>query len=140
MATKILLVEDNPDDEALTLRIMKKNGILNEIVVVRDGLEAIEYLFGKGKFANAPPLTVPHVILLDLQLPKRDGMSVLKEIKAHESTHELPVIILTSSDDDQDIINSYFFGANIFLRKPVRFKQFADAFEKLGVALRLRPE
>jgi len=140
MWTKILLIEDNSDDETLTLRTLRINGIINEVAVARDGEEAIDYLLGKGKFSDEPPLAVPHVILLDLQLPKRDGMSVLREIKANESTHELPVIILTSSQEEQDVINSYFFGANVFLRKPVSYNQLLDVFEKLGLKSMLRFE
>ena len=134
MQTKILLVEDNPNDEKLILRTLQKHGIRNAIDVVRDGEEALDYLFNKGRLAEDPPLAVPYIILLDLQLPKRDGMSVLKEVRANESTHELPVIILTSSEEEQDRVNSFFFGANIFLRKPIDYPQFMEALDKLGLA------
>src|SRR6266542_2013166 len=108
----ILLVEDNPDDEALTLRAFKKNNILNEIIVCRDGAEALEFLFATGKFADRAEEPLPQLVLLDLKLPKLDGTEVLRRIRAHESTRLLPVVVLTSSKEDRDVIESYQLGAN----------------------------
>lgn len=128
----ILLVEDNPDDEALTLRALQKNNILNEVVVARDGAEALDYLLGHGtQTANA--LIVPTVILLDLKLPKIDGLEVLRRLRADERTELLPVVILTSSKEEQDIINGYSLGANSYIRKPVDFGQFTEAVRQLGL-------
>jgi two-component system response regulator len=129
----ILLVEDNPDDEALTLRALKKNNIGNELVVVRDGAEALEFLFCTGAYADRDPLKKPQVILLDLKLPKVDGLEVLRRIRAEPSTHLLPVVILTSSKEEQDRINGYKLGANSYVRKPVDFTEFIDAVRQLGL-------
>jgi two-component system, response regulator len=127
----ILLVEDNPDDEALTLRALKKNNITNEVVVARDGAEALDYLFGTGK-QNGRTLS-PHVILLDLKLPKVDGLEVLQRIRADDRTKLLPVVILTSSNEERDRIQGYGLGANSYVRKPVDFVQFTEAVRQLGM-------
>jgi len=129
----ILLVEDNADDEALTLRAFQKNNIRNDIVVARDGAEALDILFSKGAFANQAQPFKPQVILLDLKLPKIDGLSVLKEIRANEKTRLLPVVILTSSREDQDLIAGYNLGANSYVRKPVSFNEFIEAIRQLGL-------
>jgi two-component system response regulator len=129
----ILLVEDNLDDEALTLRALKKNNIRNEVVVAHDGVEALEYLFATGTFARRDPADMPQVILLDLKLPKIDGLEVLRRLRANEQTRFLPVVILTSSNEDQDRINSYALGANSYVRKPVDFAQFIEAVRQLGL-------
>ena len=132
MAEKIiLLVEDNPDDEALTLRALKKNNILNEVIVARDGVEALDYLFGTGKYAGRDLSNMPQVILLDLKLPKIDGMEVLRRIRADERTKLLPIVILTSSKEERDLINGYKLGANSYIRKPVDFDQFREAIKQL---------
>ncbi len=128
----ILLVEDNPDDEALTRRALAKNNIQNEIVVARDGAEALDYLFATDPHAGHPAI-VPEVILLDLKLPKIDGLEVLRRIRAHERTRLLPVVILTSSKEEQDLVNGYRLGANSYIRKPVDFEQFVDAVRQLGL-------
>ncbi|MBM4306999.1 MAG: response regulator [Deltaproteobacteria bacterium] len=127
----ILLVEDNPDDEALTLRALKKNNILNEVIVARDGVEALDYLFGTGKYAGRDLNNMPQVILLDLKLPKIEGMEVLRRIRADERTKLLPVVILTSSKEERDLINGYKLGANSYIRKPVDFDQFREAIKQL---------
>ena len=129
----ILLIEDNPDDEKLTIRAMKKNNIVNEIVVVRDGAEALEYLFGTGKYEGRNIYEAPQVILLDLNLPKIGGLEVLKRIRNHEATRLFPVVVLTSSKDEPDLIESYKLGANSYIRKPVDFNQFSDAIRQLGL-------
>ncbi len=129
----ILLVEDNQNDEELTLRALKKSQIMNRVVVVRDGAEALDYLFGRGTYAAAAATEVPQVILLDLKLPKIDGLEVLRAIRADERTKLLPVVILTSSLEDQDLIKSYGLGANSYVRKPVDFVQFVDAVKQLGL-------
>ena len=129
----ILLVEDNADDEALTLRALKKNNILNEVVVARDGAEALDFLFGIGAYAGRDLRVMPTVILLDLKLPKVDGLEVLHRIRADERTKLLLVVILTSSKEEQDLINGYRLGANSYMRKPVDFIQFADAVRQLGL-------
>ncbi len=124
----ILLVEDNPDDEALTLRALKRNNILNEVVVAHDGAEALELLLpehGEGR--------LPEVVLLDLKLPKIDGLEVLRRIRADERTRRLPVVILTSSNEERDIITGYDLGANSYIRKPVDFNQFMEAVRQLGM-------
>ncbi|KPK11787.1 MAG: chemotaxis protein CheY [Acidithiobacillales bacterium SG8_45] len=130
---KILLVEDNPDDEALTLRALKKNNIANEVVVARDGVEALDYLFGEGVHAGRDLGDQPQVILLDLKLPKVDGLEVLKRIRGHDQTRRLPVVILTTSNEDSDIVSSYDMGANSYIRKPVDFDQFMEAVRQLGL-------
>jgi two-component system response regulator len=129
----ILLVEDNPDDEALTLRALRKANVGNAVAVARDGVEALDYLFGTGAHAGgaAPPL--PQVLLLDLKLPKVDGLEVLRRLRADERTRFLPVVILTSSSEEQDLIESYRLGANSYVRKPVGFAHFAEAVGQLGL-------
>lgn len=134
MNTKpILLVEDNRDDEALALRAFRNSGVKNEVVVVRDGVEALDYLFAKGQYADRNASDHPAVVLLDLKLPKLNGLEVLKEIRASANTRRLPVVILTSSKEDRDLIESYNLGANSYVRKPVDFNEFAEAVSKLGV-------
>ena len=134
MADKtILLVEDNPDDVALTLRALKKNNISNEVVIARDGVEAIDYLFGQGAWAGRDLEQRPILILLDLKLPKVDGLEVIKRIRADERTRLLPVVILTSSNEESDLINGYALGANSYVRKPVDFNQFSEAVRQLGL-------
>ena len=125
----ILLVEDNPDDEALTLRAFKKNNIFNEVTVVRDGQEAIDYFFGDG----ASEWPTPAVVLLDLKLPKIDGLEVLRRIRADPRTRLQPIVILTSSREEQDLINGYSLGANSYIRKPVDFSQFMEAIRQIGL-------
>ena len=129
----ILLVEDNADDEALTLRALKKNNIGNTVVVVRDGAEALDFLFCSGAYADRDPRDKPQVILLDLKLPKVDGLEVLRRIRADPSTRTLPVVILTSSKEEQDVVNSYLIGVNSYVRKPVDFIQFVEAIRQLGL-------
>jgi two-component system response regulator len=129
----ILLVEDNPDDEELTLLSLKKHNLSHEIVVVHDGVEAIEYLFAEGKYTGRDTTATPTVILLDLKLPKLDGIGVLKRLRADPRTRLLPVVVLTSSSQDADIIASYNFGANSYVRKPVEFNAFMDAVSQLGL-------
>jgi CheY-like chemotaxis protein len=129
----ILLVEDNPDDEALTLRALKKNNIMNEVVVAHDGVEALDYLFGKGVYVDRDMSVMPNLILLDLKLPKMDGLEVLRHLRADERTKILPVVILTSSKEEQDLINGYSLGANSYVRKPVDFSQFSEAVRQLGL-------
>jgi two-component system response regulator len=129
----ILLVEDNPDDEALTLRALNKNNIKNDVVVARDGAEALDYLFGSGKYAGRDTALMPQVVLLDLKLPKIEGLEVLRRVRADERTKLLPVVILTSSNEDQDRIAGYGLGANSYVRKPVDFSQFLDAARHLGL-------
>ena len=129
----ILLVEDNADDEALTLRALNKSKVANTIVVVRDGAEALDYLFCSGAYADRNPLDLPQVILLDLKLPKVDGLEVLRRLRAEPRTHMLPVVILTSSKEEQDLVNAYSSGANSYVRKPVDFNQFVDAIRQLGL-------
>jgi CheY-like chemotaxis protein len=125
----ILLVEDNPDDEALTLRALKKNNIMNEVTVARDGQQALDYFFGAGASARS----MPSVVLLDLKLPKIDGLEVLRRIRADERTRLQPVVILTSSKEEQDVINGYRLGTNSYIRKPVDFDQFVEAIRQLGL-------
>lgn len=129
----ILLVEDNPDDEALTLRALKKNNISNGVVVARDGVEALDYLFATGAYAARDPRALPQVVLLDLKLPKLDGLEVLRRVRAHERTKLLPVVILTSSKEEQDRLEGYSLGANSYIRKPVDFSQFTEAVRQLGL-------
>jgi len=129
----ILLVEDNPDDEALTMRALRKNNITNKIVVARDGVEALDYLFGTGPFAGRDTSVQPELILLDLKLPKLDGFEVLKKLREDERTSLLAVVILTSSKEQQDVVNGYGLGANSYVRKPVDFQQFVDAVLQLGL-------
>ncbi len=129
----ILLVEDNPDDEALTLRALRKNNIRNEVVVAHDGAEALDYLFGTGTHAGRNIEVLPQVVLLDLKLPKIDGLNVLRQLRADPRTKLLPIVILTSSNEEQDRITGYDLGANSYVRKPVDFNQFIDAVRQLGL-------
>jgi two-component system response regulator len=129
----ILLVEDNPDDEALTRRALKKSNAANELVVAHDGIEAWEYLVGAWQHADHDGNEVPQIILLDLKLPKLDGLGLLRRIRADERTKLLPVVILTSSNEEQDRIASYGLGANSYVRKPVDFEQFVNAAQQLGL-------
>jgi len=128
----ILLVEDNSDDEALTIRALKLNNLKNELVVARDGAEAIEYLFAEGQYAGRDINDLPALVLLDLQLPKIDGFGVLKRLRANEHTKLLPVVILTSSAEQEDILNGYGLGANSYVRKPVDFDEFIKMVRQLG--------
>ncbi|VAW68625.1 response regulator receiver protein [hydrothermal vent metagenome] len=129
----ILLVEDNPDDEALTLRALKKNNIANDVTVTRDGQEALEYLFAEGQYADRDAANLPVVVLLDLKLPRLDGHEVLKRLRADTRTKHLPVVMLTTSSEEQDIFDSYEFGANSYIRKPVDFEQFMESIRQLGM-------
>ena len=129
----ILLVEDNPDDEALTLRAFKKNNINNGITVVRDGVEALDYLFARGAHAGRDDGGLPTVTLLDLKLPKIDGLEVLRQVRANPATKLLPMVILTSSKEEQDMITGYSLGANSYIRKPVDFAKFNEAILQLGL-------
>ena len=129
----VLLVEDNPDDITLTLRALKKNSILNEVVVAKDGVEALDYLFGTGIYAGRDTSVMPVVTLLDLKLPKIDGFEVLKRVRSNERTKLIPVVILTSSKEERDLINGYSLGANSYIRKPVDFEQFTEAIRELGL-------
>ena len=129
----ILLVEDNADDLELTLRAFKKSQIDHEIVVARDGREALDYLFSEGAFAAIEPQRAPEVVLLDLNLPKLNGLDVLRRMRADERTRRIPVVVLTSSREEQDVLRSYDFGANSFVRKPVDFALFLEAARQLGV-------
>jgi two-component system, response regulator len=129
----ILLVEDNADDEALVLRALKKNNILNEVMVARDGVQALEYLFGEGAYQGRDLRVMPQLILLDLKLPKVSGLEVLRRLRADERTRRLSVVILTSSKEEQDIIVGYDLGANSYVRKPVDFLQFSEAVRHLGL-------
>ena len=129
----ILLVEDNKDDIELTLRAFEKSRVVNQIVVARDGEEALDYLFATGVHESRDPHALPEVVLLDLKLPKVDGLEVLRRIRADERTRRLPVVVLTSSREEQDVIRSYDGGANSFVRKPVDFMQFTDAARHLGL-------
>jgi len=129
----ILLVEDNPADEELTLRAFRKSNISNPIAVVRDGAEALDYLFARGAHADRAAQPLPQVVLLDLKLPKLDGLEVLRALRADQRTRLLPVVILTSSVQDQDLLSSYSLGANSYVRKPVDFNQFLDAVRQLGL-------
>jgi two-component system response regulator len=129
----ILLVEDNADDEALALRALRKNNIVNEVVVAHDGVEALDYLFGTGSYAGRDLRNMPQVVLLDLKLPRIDGLEVLRRLRADERTSLLPVVILTSSKEEQDRLNGYRLGANSYIRKPVDFTQFIEAVRQLGL-------
>lgn len=129
----ILLVEDNPVDEELTIMAFEKNNITNEIVVARDGAEALDYLFAAGQYENRDVNEKPQLVLLDLKLPKVDGLEVLQKIRENESLKRIPVVILTSSKEQQDLINAYNLGTNAYVRKPVDFTEFAEAVKQLGL-------
>ncbi len=129
----ILLVENNPDDEILTLRALRRSNIANEVIVAHDGVEALDYLFGTGAYAGRDGQKNPAVVLLDLKLPKLDGLDVLRRLRADTRTALLPVVVLTSSDEEQDIAESYRLGANSYIRKPVDFNQFVEAVQQLGL-------
>ncbi|VAX13812.1 response regulator receiver protein [hydrothermal vent metagenome] len=129
----ILLIEDNPDDEALTLRALKKNRISNHIDIARDGAEALDYLFAQGKYKHLENQALPQLILLDLKLPKINGHEVLKTLRNNDRTRYVPVVILTSSSEESDIVSSYDNGANSYIRKPVDFEQFIEAVGQLGL-------
>ena len=128
---KILLVEDNPDDEELTVRALRQNNVVNEIVVAIDGVEALDYMFGTGKYAGRDVGNLPEVVLLDLKLPRIDGLEVLRRLRADPRTRLQPVVILTSSKEEQDLVNGYKLGANSYIRKPVDFIQFTEAVKQL---------
>ena len=129
----ILLVEDNPDDVALTLRAFRKNNILNDVVIASDGVEALDYLFGTGDYANREVSEPPQVVLLDLKLPKVDGLELLQRIREDERTALLPVVILTTSDERRDLMKGYSLHANSFVRKPVDFEEFLKAIRQIGM-------
>lgn len=128
----ILLVEDNPDDEALTLRALSKNNVTNEVVVARDGAEALDYLFAEREYADRNAEHIPALVLLDIQLPKIDGFGVLKRLRSNDHTRYLPVVMLTSSAEQEDILSSYGLGANSYIRKPVDFDDFIATVGQLG--------
>ena len=130
-AERILLVEDDPDDELLTLRTLKKNSLCNEVVVVRDGAEALEYLFGAGEYEGRDLSVMPQVVLLDLHLPKVDGLEVLRRVRADERTKLLQVVILTSSEEQEEVISGYGLGTNVYVRKPVDVGGFRAALGRL---------
>lgn len=129
----ILLVEDNPDDVDLTLRAFRKSNIVNDVVVVRDGVEALDYLFATGAHAGRDPNALPQVVLLDLKLPRLDGLQVLARLRANPTTRLLPVVILTSSTEQRDLVSGYTLGANSYIRKPVDFQEFVEAVRQLGL-------
>jgi CheY-like chemotaxis protein len=133
MKKMILLAEDNPDDIILTKRAFKKSNILNELIVVNDGQEALDFLFCKGKYKDRDQKNSPELILLDLKMPKIDGLEVLKNIRENNQTKHLPVVILTTSKEEKDMIDSYCLGANSYIIKPVDFNQFVDAVKQLGL-------
>jgi two-component system, response regulator len=129
----ILLVEDNPDDEVLTLLAFKKSNILNEIVVTRDGVEALDFLFATGTYRDRDANIMPQMVLLDIKLPKIDGLEVLRRLRSDERTKLLPIVILTSSKEERDLIDGYKFGCNSYIRKPVDFSQFSESIRQLGL-------
>jgi CheY-like chemotaxis protein len=129
----ILLVEDNPDDELLAIRALEKNNIMNEVVVARDGAEALDYLFGSGAYTGRDMSVMPQIILLDLKLPKIDGLEVLRRLRHDDRTKLLPVVVLTSSKEERDLTESYSLGANSYIHKPVNFAQFTEAIRQLGL-------
>ncbi len=130
---QILLVEDNPDDVKLTKRALQKSKVANEVVVAQDGVEAIEYFECTGKFVGRDPCVLPQLVLLDLKMPRMDGLELLKRLRADEKTKLLPVVVLTTSSEDRDRVESYRLGANSYIRKPVDFNQFVDAVQQLGL-------
>jgi CheY-like chemotaxis protein len=129
----ILLVEDNPDDEALTIRALKKHNIANEVIVARNGAEALDYFFGTGSYEGRDLTNAPALVLLDLKLPKIDGLEVLRRLRADERWRLLPVVVLTSSKEEVDLAESYGCGANSYIRKPVDFEQFSEAIRQVGL-------
>jgi two-component system response regulator len=129
----ILLVEDNPDDEELTIRALRKNNLVNDVEVVRDGVKALDFLFAEGEYAGRDGSEIPEVVLLDLKLPKLNGLEVLERIRADARTRLLPVVVLTSSSEEEDIIASFALGANSYVRKPVNFTSFSEAVQQLGL-------
>jgi len=129
----ILLIEDNEDDEVLTLRALRKHNIANEVVVARDGVEALDYLFGTGAHAGRDTTLQPQVVLLDLNLPRISGHDVLKRVRADSRTKHVPIVILTSSKEEEDVLQSYWNGANAYVRKPVEFGEFSEAVKTLGM-------
>ena len=133
MEKTIMLVEDNANDEELTLRALRKANIANEVAIARDGQDALDFLFGTGKYAGREPPAMPAVVLLDLKLPKLDGIDVLKRIRADPRTKLIPVVVLTSSSEDEDMVRSYQSGANSYVRKPIEFSAFANAVTQLGM-------
>ena len=133
MPATILLVEDNPDDEELTRVAFEESKLANQLVVARDGVEALDYLFGTGTYVGRDPRDLPQVVLLDLKLPRVDGLEVLRRLRADDRTRFLPVVVLTSSDEEQDLFDSYGLGANSYVRKPVDFAQFVDSVRQLGL-------
>lgn len=133
MDETILLVEDNPDDIELTMRAFRKNNIANNLMVARDGVEALDYLFCRGAFSDRNIDDIPRLILLDLKLPKMDGLQVLEALRAEDSTKLVPIVILTSSREEQDLISGYKFGANSYVRKPINFNEFVDAVRNIGL-------
>lgn len=129
----ILLVEDNPQDELLTIRALKKHPVPHEIVVVRDGEEALEWLFLEGRYADRDTSVVPQVILLDIKLPKIDGLEVLRQLRQHPRTRRYPVVMLTTSTEDRDLLSGYDLGANSYVRKPVDYNEFVEAVKSMGL-------
>ncbi|TAL35735.1 MAG: response regulator [Spirochaetes bacterium] len=129
----ILLVEDNPDDVQLTLRALEKSRILNDVITAEDGVEALDYLFGTGKYEGRNTREQPQVVLLDLKLPRMDGLEVIQNIRKDERTKLVPVVILTTSNEEQDLEKAYSYGANSYIRKPVDFHQFADVVKQIGL-------
>jgi two-component system response regulator len=129
----ILLVEDNPDDEELTLLALKQGNIVNEVIVAHDGVEALDYLFATGQHAGRDPSRLPQLVLLDLKLPRQDGLEVLRRLRADPRTQLIPVVVLTCSSEEEDVVASYRLGANSYVRKPVEFHRFADAVRQLGL-------
>lgn len=130
---EILLVEDDPDDEALTLRALRKSHLLNKVVVARDGAEALDYMHCKGAYAGRDPSQQPQVVLLDLNLPRISGLQVLRQLRADERTRRTPVVILTTSKEEEDLVASYKLGANSYVRKPVDFGEFAKVVNSIGL-------
>ena len=133
MASHPILLEDNPDDEALTLRALGRNNIGNEVIVAHDGVEALDYFFGSSKNPGRDGSPLPQVVLLDLKLPKVDGLEVLRQLRADSRTRLLPIVILTSSSEEKDLIEGYDLGANSYIRKPVDFERFVEAVRQLGL-------